>query len=157
MVFASASCYAVALILPAYYESAPAIDAYRTFSSIECLLAPVIIAPFVALWPSWWANPIYAFGLLALSRKWDALATAAGVVSGLLALLFAAGVYDPYNQHLHMGYWAWLASMAMVGAGGLVGLLTRNLASQASTEESDVAVWPPAVSLDVSRLPKYPR
>src|SRR5262249_38658277 len=71
-----------------------------------------------ALCPYWFANPFFwaGFVLLAL-RRWGAAARAAGVASLLAAsplLLFDL-------DHLHIGYFAWLASMILATLWGLVG------------------------------------
>lgn len=124
MVAVSTGCYLIALPLPAYYESAPAIDVYRTYSGVECLLAPVTVGPIVLLMHvSWWANPVFAFGLLGFCRRWDAAALGCGVFAILLALSFLAEAHDPYNDRVRPAFWFWLASMIAVAAGALVVLV----------------------------------
>ena len=111
----SVGCYLVALALPAYYFSLPAIDGYRTYSGFECLLAPLTEGPIVfLLHPSWLANPLFAISLTWFCRKQDAAALGLGSVACLLASLFLIEASDPYNHPFRLGFWCWLASLLVV-------------------------------------------
>jgi hypothetical protein len=127
----SAGCYSIALTLPAYYQSAPAIDGYQTYSGVECLVAPVTVGPIVfVMHLSWWANPLFALGLVALCRHWDEVALGCGVFGGQLALRFLAEAHDPYNDPVRSAFWFWLAAMVVQAVGALLVITGRQRTSR---------------------------
>src|SRR4051794_28986574 len=85
----SASCYAIALPLPAYYEGAPALGGCQAFYGLECLLLPLTSHPMVVFIPfSWWANPLFSLGLFFLCRGESGPAFGCGFLAIGAALLF---------------------------------------------------------------------
>jgi hypothetical protein len=130
MVATAAGCYLLALAMPAYYESAPAIDGYHTFSGLECLLSPVMVGPIVLLMHlSWWANPLYFVGMLSLCRRSDAPALACGIFAIPIALLFLGEAHDPYGDRVRLGFWFWLASIVAVAIGALAMMVMEHRTS----------------------------
>jgi hypothetical protein len=127
---AAAGLYLLALGLPAVCVSAPAIDGYRVFSGWECLtLAWELPLPVLAV-PAWWANPLFAAGLVCLARGKAVPAGACGAAALLLGLSF----YLPElasdfrtDEPVRVGYWAWVGSMLAL-AGLLLPPLARRLA-----------------------------
>jgi hypothetical protein len=81
-----------------------------------CLIA----VPYAMVFPAWWANLLLfaGCGLLPWRRTaWAALAL------GLVALALAAStLVHPETQHVRVGFWVWLASIALLPAGALRGL-----------------------------------
>jgi hypothetical protein len=101
----SACCYFLALFLPAY----------EAFTGIECLFAPLTIHPsIVVLYISWWANPLYALGLVSLWQGRNETAAVCAGIALLLVLLFLA-LIPPY--HASVGFWFWLSSILSVAIG----------------------------------------
>jgi hypothetical protein len=84
---------------------------------------------------AWCANPVLWVGfLLLLARRWRGAALAGVVALGLGAVMAVSAtvtVGDPRADirwsvaDYRVGYWLWLASMALLAAAGLVGLRVR--------------------------------
>lgn len=128
VLFTSGVCYLLALGLPAAYHI------WNPITGVDCLVSPVTETPFVLLWyPSWWANPVYVVGLFAFGLRKYGLAFVAGVVSLLLAAVYAVQVSNnAYNQRLYPGYWFWCAAMAALTVGGVVSFIRSCVADSRS-------------------------
>jgi hypothetical protein len=118
--------YAISFLLPALGHGDP-VFGWQAFllGMIYCWALPWTIA--------WWANVLFWFGLMALSRCQYGKAAAFGLIALLLGLSFLcnAGGNQP-----HLGYFVWIGSMA-----GLL-LTAIGKAVQAEAERSD---FPPLV------------
>lgn len=85
----------------------------QTLFGVQCLLAGVVF------WPGWLANPLlYAGALLhGFGRHAAAVVTLGlALVSALLALALLSGDSLAPLEDVHVGYVAWLASIALMFA-----------------------------------------
>lgn len=112
----SALLYVVSLYLPAVAVGAPDRDLTLVLRGFECL----IHIPPALQYPAWWANPVFAFGVVLLLRGY----TIIGGICGLISLLFSLSYFlylrdfGYNNEPALVGYWFWVAAM-LVLAGSL--------------------------------------
>jgi hypothetical protein len=70
--------------------------------------------PFALLAPSWWANPVWIVGVVALFRRnysWAWYCGALGSALALLALWIGPFPPDSFQlSHFRAGYYLWLSS-----------------------------------------------
>jgi hypothetical protein len=105
---AAAVLYAGSFLLPAYHEAA----GYQAFMfSFVCVIGI----------PMWLANPVFLSGLALLSQgKYRSAGKA-----GLWALVLALSECWLFSGGLRVGYYVWVASMALLAAAGWWGQLRR--------------------------------
>ena len=111
--FASASLllYLISLCLPALGVG----GASRVYRGFECLVE----LPLALMYSAWWANPVFAMGIiLAYVGK-----RVAGGICGVIALLFSLSYFlyviqdFEYNlEPVRIGYWFWVAAMSVLAA-----------------------------------------
>jgi hypothetical protein len=124
LVGASLLCYGAALALPAYSECEPRPPGTRLhLRGFECLLSPALIDPAVLIvYPSWWANPLYFFGVWAAATGRRVRQAVAGACAALLCAGF--GAFEAGSEGadcLREGFWLWCAAMVLLTAAGLTG------------------------------------
>lgn len=122
LVGASVLCYGAALFLPAHHQGGGSLDGDLNLLGIDCLFTPFILPIILFACPSWWANPIYFFGLFASLRRWHGVSAGAGAIAALLAAGFAAETSSQFNhEQFRPGFWFWCAAMLVLGVAGGVG------------------------------------
>ncbi len=107
--------YCVSLALPAVFRHGFGAPTSGLSATVLFGYEMVGSLPFAMLAPSWWANPVWLFGVIALYRRKLTWAWYCGVVGSLLALLaLGIGPFPPDNfelSHFRVGYYVWLSSM----------------------------------------------
>jgi hypothetical protein len=84
---------------------------------IDCLVAPARIPLVLVMVPQWWATPLFLFGVCSLVGGKPRWGLACGVAAFGLGLTF--GVFGNLDN-TRLGYWFWLAAMALLAASSWV-------------------------------------
>lgn len=107
--------YLVGLALPAVFRPGFGAPTSGLTGSVEYGYECLGGVPFALLSPSWWANPVWLFGVISLVRNNPKWARICGLVGALLALsVFVIGPFPPDDFRLsdmRQGYYVWLGSM----------------------------------------------
>ncbi len=121
--------YLVALASPAVDGSLPAIDGYRVYRGWECLVE----LPLALMFPAWWANPLFVVGLACMLFRRVAIGGILGVIALLLSLSFCLDVLKEFerNRPVRVGYWLWVASMAVLAGSLALAAMNRIVSRQA--------------------------
>jgi hypothetical protein len=94
--------YLISLCLPVLYE-----NGHWTLWGCQCLL----LFPIVMMFPSWWANPLFAVGLYFLGKGQRRVAFWCGCIALTLALGFMCVFYRATSFPFGPGYFAWVICM----------------------------------------------
>jgi len=135
VIFASVAVYALSLGLPAIREVASGRPGDRGYLVLTMGMLGVLFGQF-----GWFANGLYALGLIQLSRhRWKAAAIAAGLAVLLAAdsfMLLRSGFPSDSGTHhpvaFQSGFYVWWGSLWILAAGAL--LLWRGQRIAASEE-----------------------
>jgi hypothetical protein len=109
---ASLTLYLVSLFLPAVDVGFEGLGRYRGY---ECLIA----LPTALAYPAWWANPLFAAGIVLVLRGNLILAGLCGWMAMLFSLSFSLHAWEEQSktyESLGIGYWFWLAAMTVLAA-----------------------------------------
>ena len=132
VVLLTVTLYTVALYLPAHFEG-PFLDGPgKLYSGLDCLFVPFTEPLSIIICPYWWANPLFAIGLLCFIFKVDhATITLVFIaIAHASAYLLAHGL--PGCQH-YPAFYFWFASLSALWLGAL-GLFIHSL-SNLQTDE----------------------
>lgn len=107
--------YVVALLSPAVYSHGFGGPSSGSSGGVWPGYEMVFKLPMAMMGPSWWANPTWLLGVIALGFgkcRWAIFFGA--IATGLAALVLLIGAFppDPFElSHLYAGYYFWLSSM----------------------------------------------